>query len=104
MVEYLQYKDEKLPVRITFTALSKFQQETTKSIDDLDNLGANLILIEPLLFFSLEAGFKADKKVFEIKRKDMPDILDECWQLFMENIEKFIYFGPPPKPGSTKKK
>lgn len=104
MVNYIEYGGEKLPIRITFTVLKKYQGETKKSIEDLDALSTDLTLIEPLFYYALEAGHKADKKVFEIKREEIDDILDECWQEFLENMDKFIYFGANAKPVQDGKK
>ena len=103
MVEYIEYGDEKLPVRLTFTAINKFQEETNQSIEALGHMETNLKLLEPLLYYGLEEGFKAEKKEFTIKRQDMSDILDETWQCFLINIDKFIYFGKSPNTVSKKK-
>jgi hypothetical protein len=102
---YLDYLGEKLPVRITFRVEESMFDETGVSMDnpaELQKVGLSILI--PLLYHSLKAGYKAEEKVFDIKREDeehLRDILDECSFDFMSNIDKFYYRG---KAGNTSKK
>lgn len=88
MVKYINVNKEKLPVSISYYALEKLKQETGKSIGDwAEN---DISYLEPLFFYSLEAGFRAEKKIFDIKREDIIFMLDECWLDFSSLITEFF--------------
>lgn len=74
MVNYIEYKEEKHPIRISYYALKQFQLETGKSIEALDEDMAN---IEILLWYGLIAGSKAEGKELTLEREDMEFLLDE---------------------------
>jgi len=99
MVEFLTYKEVKYPVRISYYALKMFKKETDK---ELENIISNndIELLEPLLFYALEAGAKACDKENKVKREDVQWMLDEIWQDFITVIAKFF----PPIDSDTKKK
>jgi hypothetical protein len=107
MVHYLDYLGEKLPVRITFRVQESIQIETGIDVEDKEVVAkAGLTLLIPILYYALKAGFKADKKVFDIKREDeeyLRDILDECAADFLTNYENFIYVGKVVNRSSKKK-
>jgi hypothetical protein len=86
MVKYIECNKEKLPVSISYYAISKLEQETGKGIGDI---GESLSLFEPLFFYALEAGFRAEKKDFNIKREDVAFMLDDCWLEFSSLMTDF---------------
>ena len=88
MVKYIKVNKESLPVSISYYALEKLKQETGKSLGDWNE--NDISYLEPLFFYALEAGFKAEKKVFEIKREDVIFMLDECWLDFTALITDFF--------------
>ena len=106
MIEYITYKKEKLPVRIAYYALMKFQGETGKSFDDMkaiakkgdneeaiESLGLDEFeIMEPLLYYSLVSGHKATtpEKEFKFKRHEAFDILEECFLEFANLLPKFF--------------
>lgn len=114
MVEFINYNEKKLPVRIQFYALMKFKAETGKSFDDMQAIAKkknNKIAIEALgldefeimeilLFYSLESGHKAitPDEEFPFTRSQAFDILEEC---FMEFVELFPKFFPPEEETKT---
>jgi len=88
MVKYINVNKESLPVSISYYALQKLKEETGKAIGDWDE--NDISFLEPLFFFALQAGFRADKKIFEIKREDIIFMLDECWLDFSALITDFF--------------
>ena len=100
MVEYLTYKEVKYPVRISYYALKMFKKETDKELENIIN-DNNVELLEPLLFYALEAGAKATDKELTVKREDVQWMLDEIWQDFIKVIAIFF---PPIDVDSKKKK
>lgn len=104
-VEYLSYKDKKLPFRISFIAIAGFQKETKLTIAALDDIGNNIFLLEPLCYYALEAGYLYEGKKMDIRRQEVRQILDICWIDFTEKIYKFFPTDVSGKiPGSVKKK
>ena len=90
MVEYITYKGDKYPVRISYYALKKVKEETGKALENIED---DITLLEPLLFYSLEAGHKAANKNFTVRREEVEFMLDECWIEFVESIKKFFPNG-----------
>lgn len=99
IVQYISYRDEKWPVRISYYALKKFQEETGKDIDELDR---DLTLLEPLLWYALIAGHQAEKKPMTLKREDMEFILDESLDEF--NLAMISFFPTASGDASSDKK
>jgi len=91
MVKYLEYKGEQLPFKVGYFAISRWQVKTGKTLDDLNSIENNLALIEPLLYYSLQAGHKLDNKKFKLKLEDIPWMLEEEGFLnqFMEKMADF---------------
>lgn len=88
MVKYINVNKENLPLSVSYYAIAKLKEETGKGIGDWDE--SDFTFLEPLFFYALEAGHKADKKVFEIKREDIIFMLDECWMEFNSLISEFF--------------
>ena len=98
-MNYLTFKGEKYPVRVSYYALKQYQVETGKGIESIDEDLSNL---EILLYYSLVAGCKAEDKELPLKKEDMEFFLDESLTEFNE-----ILLGSFPDaakgPGSKKK-
>jgi hypothetical protein len=89
MIEYIKYKEKKYPVRISTYAMKMFQKETEKSIDDLMDIN-DIALYEPLLYYSMIAGAKAEGVELDIPKEDIEWVLDECFVEFIRLIPKFF--------------
>jgi hypothetical protein len=89
MIEYIKYKGKKYPVRISTYAMKMLQKETDKSVDDLMEV-TDIALYEPLLYYSMVAGAKAEGSELDIKREDVEWVLDECFIEFVQLIPKFF--------------
>ncbi len=74
-MDYLTYKGKKLPIRVSYYALKKYQEETGQGIESIDKEITNL---EILLHYSIIAGAKAEDVKVDVKREDMEFILDEA--------------------------
>lgn len=99
-VQYLPYKGQKYPVRISYYAIKKFQQETGKSIEELDS---DISLLESLLWYGLVAGAQAENSELTIKREDMEFVLDESLVEFNEMLMSFFPL-PSDQTSNSKKK
>ena len=86
-VEYIDYKGEKLPIKLGYYTLKMMQQEHNANLQQIE---ANFALYEPLLFYSLQQGHKVVGKEFKYGMDDMVDILDDCFFQFVELIPKFF--------------
>ena len=84
MVKYITYQDKKYPVRVSFLALQKTQDEIGSEIFTGDNF--NLKALIPLLYYSLDAGHHMERKIFEVKRDEIPYMLDECFKEFVQIV------------------
>ena len=93
-MDYLEYKNEKWPLRVSYYALKKYQSETGKGIETLEEEITNL---EILLHYALEAGCKAESKEFTLKRDDMELILDES----LSDFNKILTGSFPDATGNT---
>jgi hypothetical protein len=93
MVEFIEYKEEKLPIRISYHALAEYKRETGKDFDKsfASEGGIPMEMFEPLLFYSIESGFRAIGKEMKFDRKkDSFELLEECFFQFTEVITKFF--------------
>jgi len=86
-VQYITYQNEKWPIRVSYYCVKKFQQETGKGIEEIEN---DISLLEPLLWYSLIAGHQAEKRHMTLKREDMEFILDESMSEFSEAMMAFF--------------
>jgi hypothetical protein len=73
-MDFITYKNEKWPLRVSYYALKQYQIETGKGIETLEDDIANL---EILLHHSIVAGCKAENKACTLTRADMEFMLDE---------------------------
>ena len=83
MINYITYKEEKYPLRVSYYAVKQYELETGKKISSLDESTSNL---EILLWYALIAGSKAENKVLHLTREDCEFILDESMTEFADAI------------------
>jgi hypothetical protein len=89
MVKYLEYKKEKLPVRLSYRALKVLKGKDLSKLTDGGG-GFDDDLFEDLLWAGLRSGHKADEKELQVKKEDMEDVLDECFFEFVKLIPLFF--------------
>jgi len=87
IVQYITYKGEKWPVRISYFSIKKFQEETGKNIEEIEK---DISLLEVLLWYGMIAGHTAENKPMTLKRDDMQFILDESMNEFNDIIISFF--------------
>ncbi len=89
MTRTVTYKGKKYPLRISYKALKgvalTLGREFRSDTELFDFEGA-----EELLFHSIKAGCKFSEKEFDLKREEMEDVLDECFDDF---IAAFVAFS-----------
>lgn len=108
MVEYIEYKGKKLPVRLAYRAIKALKASKELDLASLEKGEFDMEIIEDLLWAGLQTGHKDEDKPLEFKKEDMADILDSvtpsgqaCWLEFMKLIPKF--FPKPEKVEETEK-
>ncbi|HPI82198.1 MAG TPA: hypothetical protein PK122_03130 [Candidatus Paceibacterota bacterium] len=94
IVQYINYAGSKYPVRISYLAIKKFQEETGKDLAELDE---DFSYLETLLWYGLIAGHRAEGKEITIRREDMELVLDESMNEFNQ-----ILMTAFPLPGEAK--
>jgi hypothetical protein len=104
MVKHFEFKGEKVPIRISYYALTNFKKETGTDWDELDKKeekSQDLGVYEPLFFYGIESGHRAEGKEFKFVREDMFEIMEES---FMEIIKLLPMFFPDEEELKAKKK
>ena len=101
MVQNLNYLGEKYPIRISYYAIKNFQTETGKDISELDE---DISHLETLLYYSLVAGHRAEKKEMTLTKDDMEFMLDECLTEFNDLILNFFPYAVDEDGDISKKK
>ena len=96
-VKFLKYEGKKIPYRISYLAISEWQKETGKGLNDLDDIDKDMSLIEPLFFHAINTGYKVNKQDNPHSREATTLILDECLFDFMEGMGDFFQKGVKPK-------
>jgi hypothetical protein len=84
-MQFLRYKQKKLPYKVGYYALKHYEEETGKPSDQIGSGG--LKDFEILLYYALQAGHRDEGRVFEIDRSEMEWILDECFMDFVQNVK-----------------
>ena len=92
-INYLDYQGEKVPYSIGYFALSQWQEETGKSLIDIDSLEDNLLMLEPLFFHAVIAGYKIVDKLNKRSREELQFVLDLCWLQFIAGMKDFFPKG-----------
>lgn len=98
MTHYLNFQGKKLPVRISYYALTRFMQETGGTMESIagdpkKNIGPDLMKLEVLLWYSLEAGAEIENKPLEIDRSKVPFIMDQNTAEFSKVLHDYIAQG-----------
>lgn len=92
MVLYLDYKQNdkmvKIPVSVGFYALKRFEMEKKMKFSDID--ADDMQSIEPLFWYSMEAGYKKEKKDNPFERHDCELMIDDLLYKFIEIIPLFF--------------
>lgn len=99
-VKYISFKNQQWPIRVSYYAIKKFQEETKKDISEVDK---DISLLEVLLWYSLIAGHTATGVPVTLKREDMEFILDESMVEFNEILMSFFPLATDGISGSVKK-
>ena len=97
MVEYIEYKKKKYPIRVSYYALKMTRKDTGQTEDGLvksmsvaDRDAMEMVeMYESLLWYALVAGAEVDGTELDIPREKMEFVLDECFQEFLALVEKF---------------
>jgi hypothetical protein len=78
----------KFPIRVSYYVLKMLKEKDGIDFNNIpdDDYKAQ----ESLLFYALEKGHKVMGLPFNIKREQMEDIIDYCWQDFVKLIPEFF--------------
>lgn len=88
-VQYINYKKQKLPVRLSYRVFKGLKVELGEV--DLDKLNSlDPALLETMLWHGLVSGHKFEDKPLELKKEDMEDVLDHCMFEFIQLIPVFF--------------
>jgi hypothetical protein len=89
MNKTIEYKGEKLPIRLSFKAMKMFKDVSKKNIlnitEDLEPAD-----IEHLFFCSYVSGCQKTNIAQKYKREDMEEILDDVYFEFVNLIPEFF--------------
>jgi hypothetical protein len=96
-VKFLKYEGEKIPYRISYLAISEWQKETGKGLNDLDEIDKDMSLLEPFFYHAVKTGYRVNKQEMPYSREGIIDVLDECLFEFMEGMGDFFQKGVKPK-------
>ncbi len=89
-MQYLKYKEDYLPVKISYSALKRtmeyHEKETGNKLNLQNIMTAGLVIYEPLLYYGLVAGHRAEERDLPYKIEDMEIILDDCLMEFIQLV------------------
>ena len=85
MVEFINYKDEKLPISVNFHALTQLEKEGL-NLGDENNMQA----MQRLFWHSLVAGHFYEGKDLKIKEAHTSFIFGACFEQFEEVMTLFL--------------
>lgn len=86
MVEYVNYKGEQLPVRISYSVLKGLKK---KGID-ISDIDKDISTLSEIFWLAYLLGCKTDGIVAKYKYEDVEDILDESYLSFLSLIPIFF--------------
>ena len=89
MIQYLNYEGKKIPFRISYYAITKWSAETGKTLAEMDDIGKDFSLMEPLLWYAIKAGCNADKVDLPFEREQMEFAMDDLLEGFTEAMGDF---------------
>ena len=87
MVEYIEFRGKKYPIRIAYRALVLAQAETGLTAAELE---VNLEAQQTLLWYALQVGAEITKQPHDLKREDMVWMLDENLYDYNRIMDIFI--------------
>ena len=73
-MQSIEINGKKLPFRCSFRALTNFQRESGKSMQQLDNM--DLMDMAALCAHSINSGYKTEGKIDRITTDEVIDLLD----------------------------
>lgn len=100
MVINFTYDKQEIPVSVGYYALKRFKGETGKNFENTED--DDLDALEVILWYSIEAGYKKEKKENPFKREDVELILDAIMFEFVARIPDFFPQTSPPTPTPTR--
>ena len=89
MIKYLNINDQDYPIRVSYYALKKLKLELGRTLS-ADDDGSDYDAYEALLFYSLEKGHKIEGIPMPFKRKEMEDLMDDCYFRFLQLVPQFF--------------
>lgn len=89
MVEYINYQKKRYPIRISYYALKRVQQEFKVSLEKITESG-DMGVYEALLFHGLTKGAQVTGEPMKFTREQIEDVMDEVFFEFMELMPKFF--------------
>ena len=93
MVEYLEIRGKKYPVRIGYYVMKKVKEETGKSLGDaMQEAEDNPALHEIILYAALKVGAFVEKQELDLKEEDMPFILDMVFYDYLKLFKSEKFF------------
>ena len=101
MVKFLEYKGDKLPVRVSYYALKMLKEKEGLSMSSMAD--DDYTAYEALLFYALKKGHEVEGKEFKLTMEDMEAIMDEVFFDFVKLIPLFFPQIDLPKGGDQKK-
>jgi hypothetical protein len=97
MIELIEINGEEHPVRVSYYAIKRTKLELQKKYPEKDDIismtdimSGDIELMEPMLFYGLEAAYKAEGKDVPFERADAELLLDGCFFEFLELLPKFF--------------
>lgn len=89
MVKYLNYKEEKLPVRLSYKMFQGMKQDVG-GVDLTKLQSMDPIVMESMLWHGLISGHKHDNVELKLKKTDMEEVLEECMMEFFRIVPLFF--------------
>jgi len=82
MVDYVSIKGKDYPVRIDYFALTRVKKDM-KGVTQEDIKNNPFEYVEALLYYALVAGCKKENQEMDIKKEDIPFLIDEDSNIIM---------------------
>jgi hypothetical protein len=73
MVNHIKLDGKTYPVRLSYFVLKHFRLEKGRDLNDFDDISD----IEPVLYYAMVAGCKAEKMEMPFSREEMEFVIDE---------------------------
>lgn len=93
MVEYITVRGKKYPIRIGYYVMKKVQEETGMPLKKaLEEARENHEIHETILWAALRMGAYAENEELDLKKEDMPMILDLGFMEYMKAFTSNKFF------------